>query len=221
MNDRAHRRLRAALSLVAACALMLVGAAAVPGAAGADGDPASDVLVAQDTFLPFTPAVSAPLARALNATVARAHAAGYPIKVALIESKLDLGADPELFGTPERYARFLAYEITYNQTPPLLVVMPQGFGTAATAPVTALSSVAVEDSTGSDGLARAAITAVVTLSRRVGHPIAAPALPAAGSSGSGAPVAAIAAGMAVALMLAAGGFAGARGSRRRRAMAHR
>jgi GNAT superfamily N-acetyltransferase len=195
-------------------ALALVGSPlALPAAAGADGDPASDVLLTQNIFLPFSPAVSPTLAGTLTATVAHAHAAGYPIKVALIESTMDLGADPELFGPPERYARFLDLEITYNSAPPLLVVMPGGFGTASTVPASALSTIALDRSARSDGLARAAIAAIVTLARRAGHPISAPNLPAAASVGGGTRWPAIAA--AVALALAVGGGAAALRRRRR------
>ncbi|MGH2930913.1 MAG: hypothetical protein ACRDL8_22100, partial [Solirubrobacteraceae bacterium] len=38
-----------------------------PAAAAADGDPASDYLLAQNVYYPFTPAVSRSLQRALNA----------------------------------------------------------------------------------------------------------------------------------------------------------
>ena len=85
-------RLLAAVGL--ASALAGEPRSAFAGAARADGDPASDVLLTENVFLPFTPAVSTALARTLTTTVARAHAAGYPIKVALIESAMDLGADP-------------------------------------------------------------------------------------------------------------------------------
>ena len=179
--------IRRAGTVLAACALALIAAlSATPSGARADGDPASDVLLTENVFLPYAPPVSPALAGALTATVARAHAAGFPIKVALIESAMDLGADPELFGTPQRYARFLDTEITYNDTPPLLVVMPQGAATAATVPTGILAAVHVDAAARSDGLARAAIAALITLARRAGHPIAAPALPQASAPSGGA-----------------------------------
>jgi hypothetical protein len=152
--------------------------------AHADGDPASDVLLVQDVFLPFSSPVSRSLASILSSTVRRAHAARFPIKVALIESRIDLGADPELYGTPQRYASFLDIEISYNSQAKLLVVMPQGFGTSAAGPASALTGVHIDAAEKTDCLARAAIEAVVALADRAGHPIAAPALPSTASGGS-------------------------------------
>ena len=94
--------------------------------ARADGDPASDVLLAQDVYYTYAPPVSSTLTRELNGLLVRARAAGYPIKVALIESAGDLGAYPRLFGQPRRYAELLASEIAFNSSPHLLVVMPSG-----------------------------------------------------------------------------------------------
>ncbi len=162
--------------LAALAAALLAVTGFLPAvSARADGDPASDVLVAEDVFLPYTPPVSAALTAAVNETVRRAHAAGFPIKVAVIESPIDLGADPELFGGPGRYARFLDTEITYNSAPPLLVVMPQGFGTVGTAPAAALARIHIDTGAGSDGLARGAIAAIVALAARGGRRISAPA----------------------------------------------
>lgn len=194
-------RLLAAVGLASA---LLVSPLAFSGAARADGDPASDVLLTENVFLPFSPAVSTALARTLTTTVARAHTAGYPIKVALIESAMDLGADPELFGSPERYARFLDVEITYNSAPPLLVVMPRGFGTASTVPASALSTIALDRSASSDGLARAAIAAIVTLARRAGHPISAPGLAGAVAVDDGTPWPTFAAAAAVLFAIGSG-----------------
>ena len=65
-----------------------------PARARADGDPASDMLLAQSVFYPFSPAVAAGLQKTLNAEAAAANRAHFPLKIALIESPVDLGAIP-------------------------------------------------------------------------------------------------------------------------------
>lgn len=171
-----RRRRLQLLPLLALLALLIPAAPVL-----ADADPASDVLLAQDVFLPYQPnTVSPAIAKALNETVSRAHAAGFPVKVALIAAAQDLGAIPNLFGHPQQYAQFLDREISFNTRTPLLVVMPQGLGVAAAgkAPPMAVSG------TGADALARAAIPAVAAISTASGHPIAAPPIPAGGGAAS-------------------------------------
>jgi hypothetical protein len=105
-------------------------AAATP-AAFADGDPASDVLLFQPAFFPYAGASTAAKGELLGA-VAAAKRAGFTVHVAVIASKQDLGADPELFGQPRLYARFLDAELrSARYLGALVVVMPQGFGAAA------------------------------------------------------------------------------------------
>lgn len=172
-----------ALTRAALVAIVMLGAP--PATAGADGDPASDVLLNTDAFYPYRP-VSTKVVRALDATIARARAAGYPIKVALIGSRSDLGAVPGLLGHPQRYADFLETEISFNGHPRLLVVMPQGLGLAAAGSRRPLEGIRVDRRGGSDALARAAIPAVAALARAAGHPFKPPAVPAgAGSRGGG------------------------------------
>jgi hypothetical protein len=163
-------------ALVAVLALL-----GVPASAAADGDPASDVLLTTDAFYPYRP-VSTKLVHALDATIARARAAGFPIKVALIGERSDLGAVPGLFGHPQQYAEFLRTEISFNSKPRLLVVMPQGFGLAGAGPTSAVSSIDVESAGGSDGLARTAVRAVQALARHAGHPFRPVAIPSSGRS---------------------------------------
>ncbi len=172
-------RLAAAL---AALALILA-----PPAARADGDPASDYLLIQDTFLPFQFKVSPNVGAALNTTVARAKAAGYPLKVAIISAPTDLGAVPGLFGKPQQYADFLDREISFNTKALLLVVMPQGFGVSGTGPASVLAGRTIPPGTGSDRLARAAIPAVGALAAHAGHPISVAAVGAAAGSSGGTP----------------------------------
>ena len=70
------------------------------GSAFADIDPASDVLPLQDVFLPYNPEVCTQLSTALRKLTARSRKAGYPLKVAVIASKRDLGGASTLFGDP-------------------------------------------------------------------------------------------------------------------------
>ncbi len=118
----------------AALALALVAAAAAldgarPPAALADGDPASDVLVYQPVFFPYTPAPPA-LQRELTGLVRSANQQGYRIRVAVIQSPRDLGSVPMLFGHPSVYARFLSSELSSIWRNRVLVVMPSGYGLA-------------------------------------------------------------------------------------------
>lgn len=170
--------------------VMATSLAAMPRTARADGDPASDVLLTLNLFNPYDPPISPPLLKVLDATITRAHASGFPIKVAIIEGPTDLGAIPQLFGQPAAYAKFLDTEISYNSVAKLLVVMPQGFGTFAAGPTRLLAGIHIDPARKSDGLAVAATRAVVLLTRHAGHALAMPALPGDGQShGSGFPVA--------------------------------
>jgi hypothetical protein len=111
---------------LAAVVVALTAVLTVP-AALADGDPASDVLVSQDVFLPYPPPSDAPAA-ALRQQVAAAYAHGDRVKVAVVASPTDLGAVPSPFGQPASYAKFLSEELRYFYIGPLVVVMPAGYG---------------------------------------------------------------------------------------------
>jgi hypothetical protein len=176
-------RLLAALLAVAVIAGTLVS---VP-AARADGDPASDVLLGEPVFYPYTPPVSAATSRALNKEMAAAAHAHFPLKVALIASPVDLGIIPNLFGKPQKYADFLDQEISFQGKQALLVVMPAGYGVQGLPPAaTAAAATLPKPTSGtSEGLARAAIVAVARLARASGHPIAALTPRSGSSSGSG------------------------------------
>ncbi len=156
------------------------------GIARADGDPASDVLLSQDVFVPYS-GMSATVERRLFALCAAAAQAGYPLKIALIASRSDLGVVPALFNRPQAYARFLSAELGSVVREPVLVVMPAGLGLAtqgramhaAPLPTTHVAA------GGSDALATAALDAVPRLAAAAGHPVstaAAAAAPAAGAS---------------------------------------
>lgn len=151
----------------------------------ADGDPASDVLLIRDVFYLYNPPPSRALQETLKAEVAASRRAGFPIKVALIRAQLDLGLDPELFGKPQQYARFLGLEISLQFKGPLLVVMPDGYGVhgVSRAATEAIDQLPKPPSGQIDDLARAAIKGVSAVAAASGHPIATPA------SGGGSPAA--------------------------------
>lgn len=161
----------------------------IPAGAFADGDPASDTLLGQNVFYPYAPTATATAAqRTLNAETAAAKRAGFPIKVALIQAPTDLGVIPSLFAKPQQYADFLDQEISFKGKQPLLVVMPNGYGTQGLAApakqaVDALHPPAGKSST---DLAQAAIVAVAKLASASGRPIeGVPGVPGASSSGGG------------------------------------
>jgi hypothetical protein len=184
--------------------LVLVGGTVRAGAAAADADPASDVLLVQNAFLPYQPTTPPALAKALDQALTEIHATGLQLKVAIIGSPIDLGGIPELFGQVTRYARFLETEIAYRSPQPLLVVMPDGLSLRAAGPANALTGLAVDDHQQSGGLARTAVLAVERIAVARGHPIAAPALEP--FSGGGNPGLLLSAAAAV-LLVVGGGFA--------------
>jgi len=168
------------------CALAIIVVmtiAVYPASALADADPASDVLLAQNAFYPYQPPVTHALEAAMETVLRAAARAGLPLKVAVIGSREDLGAIPEFFGRPQQYARFLDKEISYNNQPPLLVVMPAGFGVVAAGPPNALAGLKVDAHHGSYGLVRSAILAVVSLVRATGRTIATPSISSNSSAG--------------------------------------
>jgi hypothetical protein len=99
-----------------------------PGAARANGDPASDVLLTDQVFLPFEAPISSSAQDDLRKAVAAANTKGFKIRVALIAFTSDLGTATALWGHPQDYSRFLGKEIAFVTTDPLLVSMPAGFG---------------------------------------------------------------------------------------------
>jgi hypothetical protein len=143
--------------------------------AGADIDPASDVLVFDDVFYPYDPEVCSELKRGLARFTADARDAGYPVKVALIDSESDLGGAPQLFGKPQEYAVFLQSEIARQIDGPVLVVMPGGFGLAPRQPEAAvLDKIKVPDDADSNRLARAALDAIQRLAKDAGQSLKKP-----------------------------------------------
>jgi hypothetical protein len=152
-------------------ALVCAACMAAP-AARADGDPASDFLLARDTFLPFDANISKAQTEQLDAIVAEAKDGGFRIKVALISSEIDLGAVPSLWRKPETYARFLGQEIFFLYKGRLLIVMPNGYGVSrAGKPLPSAQRVVDKLAKPGDGgpaLATAAIRAVQRLAAQAG-----------------------------------------------------
>jgi hypothetical protein len=107
--------------------LPLVAALTLVSGASADGDPASDVLVARNSFTPYPPPAAASL-RVLGAALQAVDLGGDRVKVAVIATPGDLGSVPSIYGHPQAYAQFLSLELSYIYKGPLLVVMPGGFG---------------------------------------------------------------------------------------------
>jgi hypothetical protein len=159
--------------LVAALAL-----AASPTPARADGDPASDVLATQPLFQPQDAGIPLAQQGQLTALVQSAARAGYPIRVALIATRSDLGSVTELWREPQTYARFLGQELSLVYRGPLLVVMPNGFGfwSAGSGGAEQLSVLrGVQIPSGPGGLGVAALGGVRHLAAAAGHDVAIPA----------------------------------------------
>jgi hypothetical protein len=108
-------------------AIVCLGA---PSLARANGDPASDYLLTQNLFLPFTTKIDQTSVKRLNALLAEAKAQHFPIRAALVLAPSDLGTAFSLFGKPEKYAQFLGLELEFVYRDRLLVVMPSGYGYA-------------------------------------------------------------------------------------------
>ena len=178
---RLHRN-QATRAILCLLACALVAGLAIPSAR-ADGDPASDYLVAQQAFLSYDAKIPPAQQRKLVAAVASANRNGFPVRVALIWSRYDLGSVPELFGKPQAYARFLDAEDSkcwwggscgsgrFKTTTRLLVVMPNGLGFAQwkhdpAAGYRVLKGIKVERTPA--GLATAATAAVTKLAAASG-----------------------------------------------------
>ncbi len=112
----------------AAALLLAIATLALPGSARANGDPASDVLLAAQVYIPFEAPISKSAASDLKDTVAAANAKGYPIRVAVIAFTGDLGTAVSLWGHPQEYSKFLGSELAFVHKDRLLIAMPSGFG---------------------------------------------------------------------------------------------
>jgi hypothetical protein len=143
-------------------------AAVGPSRALADADPASDVLLGSLAFYPYDPAPSQQLQTQLNRELAQLHQEGLGLKVAIVETPIDLGAIPNMFGKPQTYADFLEQEISFGGPVPLLVVMPAGFGLAHAGSPASLAGLKVDAAQRSDGLTESAILAARRIAQTAG-----------------------------------------------------
>jgi hypothetical protein len=161
----------AGLLVVAAC----LCAASV---ARANGDPASDYLLGQNTFLPFTAKIDNNQVQRLDALLREAQKADFRTRVAVILNPSDLGTAFSLYGKPQKYAAFLGLELSFVYRDRLLVVMPNGYGYALNADPDPKASAVLKKlpPAGRDATkeVEAAIVAVQKLSAAQGHPVVAP-----------------------------------------------
>jgi LPXTG-motif cell wall-anchored protein len=97
--------------------------------ARADGDPASDVLIKDRIFWPYSVKLPLDSRKGLLETVTTATKKGFPVRVAIINNELDLGSAGLLSRHPQEYAKFLAQELALVKGKDwLIVVMPNGYG---------------------------------------------------------------------------------------------
>jgi hypothetical protein len=166
--------------------LALLALALVPAAASADGDPASDVLLQQDVFLPYSTPTSQGTAVALIELTKRTKQAGWPVKVAVIASGDDLGSAAQFASNPQGYADFLGSELAGGPTTKLrlLIVTPVGFGgqNLGANVDKALAGLPTAKADG-DALGKLAVTAVGRLAAADGHRVPVPAIDLSGANG--------------------------------------
>jgi hypothetical protein len=211
-------RAHVSLVLVVLAALALGLAARAP-AARADGDPASDVLLLQSLYTPVAQKISPPVLKQLQGTIRSADASGFKIRVALILDRTDLGSVPQLLGHPKEYVQLLSSELVYGWTGAIIAVEPSGIGVRNVKPLAPaqrlVDGIKVAAPATSDGLARAAISAIQKLAVADGHPVGgattAPATSSSSSSSTG-PIEIGAAVVVVAALLVGGSLV----ARRRR-----
>jgi hypothetical protein len=185
----------------------------------ADIDPASDVLLLQDVFLPYQPKVCSQVSDALRNLTKSSKKAGFPVKVAVIASRNDLGGAANMFGQPQKYAQFLGNELGVYApdvgrnftSQDLVVAMPQGLAVSkvGTNSAQAVNAVPAPRTGDSNRLARAAFAAVPKLAQAAGHPVKAPKL-GSGCSKSGSSSFVLIFGAPLAVLIVIGVFAGLR-----------
>ena len=225
--DRVTMRMRSAIA--AFLSVLLIGAVVAP-LAQADGDPGSDVLVYQDLFVGSTAGLSIPQQAHLGDLLKAAERSKFPIRVAIIGSRADLGAVTALWRQPQAYARFLGLELSQGYKQRLLVVMPNGLGFnwpghSSGPAYQTLAGIRV--SNGANGLAAAAAAGVSKLAAADGVKLApittsSQSAPATGGGGSsptppGRSVDSVVGTIAVILIALAAGVFAIRWALRRRA----
>jgi hypothetical protein len=179
-----------------------LGVAAAAPAAFANGDPPSNALIAQDVYTPADPAPPA-LVRELKEAATRARGAGYPTKVAVVRTKLDLGNVPQALDQPQQYADYLVSDLRgpshVTDDFAVLVVTPAGSGIAgkgfSSGERRAARTIDVSTGAGSGDLVRAATTTLEKMAAADGHSIG-----GAGSGGDGGSSGAVIVGVVMGLL---------------------
>jgi hypothetical protein len=180
-------------ALVVTAAALAIALAAWPGRALADGDPASDVLTETPVYFPADAGIPATRQAQLLTLVRQATRRGYPLRIALIGHRSDLGSIGALWSKPNVYSGFLGTELSLVFRGTLLVVMPNGYGVdvigepgaAAKTRAAAAPLIHLAPAGGGAALADSAITAVRQITRADGIHLAIPhaTVAEAGSSG--------------------------------------
>lgn len=180
------------MSVAAVALIVALAVAWSPSGARADGDPASDVLVFRSVFLPKELSYGRRY-ELLTDLLAESKRAGFPIRVALIDSPADLGTVTSLWLKPKAYSAYLQFELSLAFRGQVAVVMPDGIyiNPGEVAPTAAEERVASELPAPGSGnaLLTGAITAVQRLAAAEGHPlpvagIRVPSTPSGGSGGA-------------------------------------
>jgi hypothetical protein len=149
-------------------------------AAFADGDPASDVLTSLPAFIPTDASVPPATVARLQAVLTASAKAGFPIRVALINSAGDLGTVTQFWGEKPsrragRYASYLEYELSGLYDGQVLVVMPGGIGlhgpNGGPHATTAAEQVPLPRPGSGTDLATTALAAIPILAKAAGHPL--------------------------------------------------
>jgi cytochrome oxidase Cu insertion factor (SCO1/SenC/PrrC family)/thiol-disulfide isomerase/thioredoxin len=187
--DRVTMRMRSVIA--ASLSAVIIGGVLAP-LARADGDPGSDVLVYQDLFVGSTAGLSVPQQAQLGELLKAAERSKFPIRVAIIGSRADLGAVTALWRKPQAYARFLGLELSLAYKQRLLVVMPNGLGfnwPGHSSGPAYRTLAGIQSATGGDGLLSAAEAGVRRLAAADGvklpsAPTTSQSAPAPSSGGS-------------------------------------
>lgn len=163
------------LVVLVAAALAVAGVLAVQ--ARAHGDPASEYLVDHEAFFPIYETLPQETQLKLAALVRDANARGFPIRVAVVGGRRDLGTEGDAWRKPQAYATALDQDLVYYFKGRLLVVMPNGFGLvhpkhSAASEQALLAKIAIAPTTA--GLAAAATTAIERLAAARGISVAPP-----------------------------------------------
>ena len=150
------------LALVVALLALLVAPAA-----HADGDPASDILFRDRVFLSLDSPQTSAKGRELEALTDAAAKQGLNVRIAVIKSRADLGAIPQLYGNAGKYAKFLRTELSWGYFKGNLIVVMNGppggvaiAGPAARVARRRLSRLTIPPNATLDQLAGVAILAV-------------------------------------------------------------